>query len=88
MTSDVLAVTREALSNCARHAQATSVTVLVTNRQGVLTLIITDNGVGMGTSSRSSGLAHMRRRAERHDGILTITNPETGGTRLTWTAEL
>jgi len=88
LTDDILAVTREALSNCARHAHATSVTVLVSNRDGVVTLTITDNGVGLGTASRSSGLSHMRRRAERHGGTLTTTTPETGGTRLTWTAHL
>ena len=88
LTDDILAVTREALSNCARHAHASAVTVLVTNRGGVVTLTITDDGVGLGTSSRSSGLSHMRRRAERHDGTLITTTPETGGTRLTWTAHL
>ena len=60
--------------------------MLVTNRDDLLT--ITDNGIGLGTSTRSSGLACMRRRAERHDGVLTTTTLETGGTRVTWTAQL
>lgn len=88
LTDDILAVTREALSNCARHARASAVAVLVTNREGVVTLTITDNGVGPGTSDRSSGLSHMRRRAERHGGTLTVTDAETGGTRVTWNAHL
>ncbi len=88
VADDILAVTGEGLSNCARHAHATSVTVRLTNREGVLTLTIADNGIGIGPTVRSSGLSHMRRRAERHRGTLTITAPAEGGTRLTWTAHL
>ncbi|GAA1430447.1 two-component system sensor histidine kinase [Microlunatus lacustris] len=88
LTDDVLAVTAEALSNCARHAHATSVTVLVARRDGLLTVTITDNGVGIGTATRSSGLGHMRRRAERHGGTCTFDTPSAGGTRVTWTARL
>jgi signal transduction histidine kinase len=47
---------------------------------------ITDNGRGLGTSTRSSGLARMRRRAENNGGTFQATAPATGGTRLTWTA--
>ena len=54
----------------------------------MLTLQITDNGHGIGTPTRSSGLTNMRRRAERHAGHLDITQPATGGTRLTWSATL
>jgi len=83
---DILAVTREALSNCARHARATAVTVALTLQDGLITLEVTDNGRGLGTPARSSGLASMRRRAENNGGTLQITAPDGGGTRLTWTA--
>jgi signal transduction histidine kinase len=86
LAADILAVTREALSNCARHAHASTVTVSVGVSHGVLTLEITDNGAGIGTPTRSSGLSNMRRRAENHGGTLTITEPGCGGTRLTWSA--
>ena len=89
LADDVLAVTAEALSNCARHAQATAVHVLVTARDGSLILTITDNGRGIGgAAKRSSGLSHLSRRAERHHGTCAITTPTTGGTRVTWTARL
>ncbi len=88
LADDILAVTREALSNCARHAHATSVTVTIANRGGLLTVTVTDNGVGIGDTTRSSGLSHMLRRAERHHGTCTLTTPTAGGTRVTWTAEL
>jgi signal transduction histidine kinase len=86
LAHDILAVTREALSNCARHAHATAVTVALTVQDGLVTLDITDNGRGLGTPTRSSGLASMRRRAENNAGDLQITAPPGGGTRLTWTA--
>ncbi len=86
LAHDVLAVTREALSNCARHARATAATVSLARQEGLITLDITDNGRGLGTPTRSSGLASMRRRAENNGGTLTLSVPVSGGTRLTWTA--
>jgi len=86
LADDILAVTREALSNCARHAGATAVTIALQRRDGLITLDITDNGRGLGTPARSSGLASMRRRAENNGGTLEITTPAGGGTCLTWTA--
>ena len=86
LAHDILAVTREALSNCARHARATAVTIALALQDGLITLDITDNGRGLGAPARSSGLASMRRRAENNGGTLEITAPADGGTRLTWTA--
>ena len=86
LAHDILAVTREALSNCARHARATAVTISLARQDDLITLDITDNGRGLGTPTRSSGLASMRHRAERNGGTLQITSPSSGGTRLTWTA--
>jgi len=86
LAHDILAVTREALSNCARHARATAVTISLVLQDGLITLDITDNGRGLGTPARSSGLSSMRRRAERNGGTFQLTTPATGGTHLTWTA--
>jgi len=86
LAHDILAVTREALSNCARHARATAVAVALARQDGLITLQITDNGRGLGTPARSSGLASMRRRAQSSGGTLQIAAPAGGGTRLTWTA--
>ena len=87
LAHDILAVTREALSNCARHARATAVTITLDRHDDLTTLEITDNGRGLGTPTRSSGLASMRRRAENNGGTLQTSTPAAGGgTRLTWTA--
>jgi signal transduction histidine kinase len=86
LAHDILAVTREALSNCARHARATAVTITLDRHDDLITLDVTDNGRGLGTPTRFSGLASMRRRAENNGGTLKTTAPAGGGTRLTWTA--
>jgi len=88
LAHDILAVTREALSNCARHAGATTGGISLTLDDGVITLEVTDNGRGIGIPARSSGLTSMRHRAERNGGSLKLTTPPGGGTCLTWTATL
>jgi signal transduction histidine kinase len=67
-------------------AAATAVSIALALQDGLITLDITDNGRGLGTPARSSGLASMRRRAENNGGTLQITSPPGGGTHLTWTA--
>ncbi len=85
LTYDILAVTRETLSNCARHAHASAISISLDLRDGLIILDIADNGRGLGTPTRSSGLTNMRQRAERNGGTLTIGASCGGGTRLTWT---
>jgi len=79
----LLAVLREALSNVARHAHASTVSVRVSAR-GRLVLQVSDDGVGMAAASqRRSGLANMAARAELLGGELTITDGQPG-TVLRW----
>ncbi|MCU1653923.1 MAG: hypothetical protein QOE32_5825 [Pseudonocardiales bacterium] len=88
VVEDLLGVLREALSNIARHAQAGSATIAVTAVSDRLTLEVSDNGTGIGTTTRHSGLANLRRRAEHHGGTLTLADREPSGTRLTWSIPL
>ncbi len=81
------AVLREALSNAARHSQATRVDVVVTVDDELAVLVV-DNGVGVGTPSRTSGIANARARAELLGGHLDITPAEGGGTRFYWRVPL
>jgi len=88
LAEDVLAVAREGLSNCARHAQASSVDLSVTVINDRLTVQIADNGVGPGNPTRSSGLTNLRTRAEQNHGTLAVQAVDGGGTRLTWAVRL
>ena len=67
LVHDVLAVVREALSNAARHAEASTVEVRVEAHDN-LTVTVTDDGKGMGDTTRSSGLLNLRTRAESPGG--------------------
>jgi signal transduction histidine kinase len=77
-----------ALARMEDHDRIAAAGIAVTAADGVITVEVTDNGRGIGTPARSSGLANMRHRAERNGGTLQITTPHGGGTQLTWTARL
>jgi signal transduction histidine kinase len=86
LLEDLLAVLREALTNVARHAGATSVTVDLRADGGTLRLEVQDDGRGMSQDGRRSGLLNMRRRAERHGGSFTIGSRDPRGTTVRWSA--
>ncbi|MEJ7772347.1 MAG: GAF domain-containing protein [Geodermatophilaceae bacterium] len=95
VVDDLVAVLREALTNVARHAHASRVDVEVSATTAALSLIVTDDGLGLGDSERRSGLANLRQRAELHGGSLTLTwggreraSSDPEGTRLVWTIPL
>jgi two-component system sensor histidine kinase DevS len=49
---------------------------------------VTDNGVGMNDSTRSSGLANLRARAVARGGSMTVGTGDNRGTRLCWRVPL
>ena len=89
VTEQVLAALREALSNAARHASASQVDVTVdVDAEGMLTVQVTDDGIGIPAEGRRSGLRNLARRAEKLGGDLRFEPVEEGaarpGTRLEW----
>ncbi len=84
LRADVLAVIREGLSNVARHAKASAVSVDVRARDGRVDLFIRDDGRGLRDSNRRSGLTNLRGRAEAHGGLLSVESRHRQGTALTW----
>jgi signal transduction histidine kinase len=81
-------VLREALTNVARHAGATTADVEIDARRDRVTLTVCDDGVGIRSGRRRSGLANLRRRAEKHRGSFTVEAREPAGTRLVWSVPL
>jgi signal transduction histidine kinase len=81
----LIQLTREAMSNVARHAEATVVTVNVEDRREMLRLSIIDDGRGFDTSEGQRpghhGLTNMHARAESLGGSLTIVS-DGDGTRV------
>ncbi|MEU6510285.1 GAF domain-containing protein [Streptomyces sp. NPDC046942] len=84
----LIPVLAEALSNCARHADASAVDVHLAVGRGELRLTVTDNGSGMPESVRRSGLANLENRATALSGRFTVEKPSGGGTRLRWNVPL
>ena len=78
---------REALSNVARHAQATGASVELEYAHGTLTMRLIDDGIGhSGTLDRAgNGLRTLTRRAELLGGALELRTTDPHGLTLVWT---
>lgn len=83
----LLSALREALSNAARHAAATTIDVTV-EAGSDLVLTVRDNGRGIKDTTRRSGLGNLTERAELLGGTLKVTAPEGSGTELIWRVPL
>jgi PAS domain S-box-containing protein len=75
-------VVSEALTNAAKHSQASEVEVRAQARDGVLELRIGDNGVGGADPARGSGLTGLADRVAALGGTLAIASPRDRGTSL------
>src|SRR5205807_2483097 len=78
-------VAEEALSNVARHSDATRARVRLAEEGGTVTLEVADDGRGIedGAGGRGVGLDSMRERAESLGGVLQVTGGDGGGTTVT-----
>ncbi|MES2153176.1 MAG: sensor histidine kinase [Pseudomonadota bacterium] len=78
---------QEALTNIAKHARASRVTVRLQRLRHHLTLKITDNGAGVQQGDRakpaSFGLRGMSERAQALGGTLALSHAPGGGTVVT-----
>ena len=89
LAGQALAVLREALSNVARHAGASRADVTVdVDHDGILSVIVTDNGTGLAPGGRRSGLRNLADRAKDLGGELRLGQADPAaprpGTRLEW----
>jgi len=79
-------ICQEALTNTARHAQATAVTVKLESRNDSLQLVVADNGVGIPdtqvSNRHSLGLLGMKERAALFGGEITIQGDPDKGTTV------
>jgi PAS domain S-box-containing protein len=72
----------EAMTNAAKHAQASEIKVFAVARDVELHLRISDDGVGGAVSGAGSGLIGLKDRVEALAGRLDITSPAGSGTTL------
>lgn len=81
----IFRVAQEALSNVARHSQASTVEVQLVNQPERVTLSIADNGQGLesgATEVKGVGLLSMRERMQALGGDIEITSQSGNGLRL------
>ena len=76
-------VASEALTNAAKHANASVVTVSAARRNGKLVVSIRDDGVGGAVTSEGSGLDGMSDRVAALGGSITLASPPGQGTIVT-----
>ncbi len=83
-SADIVQLTREALANVARHAQAKRATVRLERNGRNAVLTVEDDGVGYrpGGDGAGNGLRNMRERAAHLGGELNIASPDGKGTVL------
>ena len=86
----LLAVVREVLSNCVKHAHATEIDIRVAIDARGLVCEVIDNGKGYELGSRTSGIANLESRAAELVGQLVVgARPDAQpGTWLCWSIPL
>lgn len=78
-------ILQESVSNTLRHSKATSLEVLLINRDDFIILRISDDGVGFDVSEEkagSYGLQNMHERAKEIGGALKVVSLKNKGTKL------
>jgi signal transduction histidine kinase len=73
----------ELLTNAAKHSQANTIKIFVSERAGFLALQVTDDGLGGAEPSRGSGLSGLAQRVAVVDGRVEVASPPGGPTRIT-----
>ncbi len=72
----------ESLTNVGKHAQASSVTVHLSKKDGAVTIEVVDDGCGGADTERGTGLRGLADRVEALGGRLRVWTPVGGGTRV------
>jgi signal transduction histidine kinase len=75
-------IASEAITNVAKHAQASVIDMRADGRDGALTLSISDDGIGGADPSRGSGIIGLKDRVEALGGTISVLSPPGHGTVL------
>jgi len=87
LAEHIMCVLREALSNVARHAKASRVSVDIEAYDDVVVRVV-DDGVGVSGVGLRSGLKNLGERAAMAGGLFEAAPGPVGGTELLWRAPL
>jgi PAS domain S-box-containing protein len=84
-SSHLYYIAREAVNNAVKHGGAQNIIVVLSDRNGMITLDVTDDGIGIDLARRGrqgTGLSIMQYRAWIIGGALSISRNSGGGTRI------
>jgi signal transduction histidine kinase len=73
----------EILTNAAKHSGARRVWLDLRHEDGMLRVVITDDGRGGADPSGGTGLSGIERRIGTFDGVLALSSPAGGPTMVT-----
>ncbi len=90
LTEQIVPVLRESLTNVAKHARASEVSVRLEVRNAHLELEVVDDGVGLPATMRPNGMGveNIRDRAALLGGAVEFVSLAEGGTRMLWRSPL
>lgn len=90
ITDTLYRIGQEAIANAVRHADPTTITILLEYRKNLLLLLLADDGKGFTESEnlRGFGLRGMRKRAASISAVLRIESTFGQGTRVQIVAPL
>lgn len=83
LAGDVIAVAREAITNAAKHASASRVSLALSVSTGRVLVEVRDDGMGIAPGGHRSGLVNLEHRATKRGGVLEVET-SSSGTRLRW----
>jgi len=81
-------VAQESLTNVARHAEATEVTLRLSRADDTVQLVICDDGRGIGLAQEGAGMRGMRERALLLGATLDIETGPRGGVQVSLSAPI
>jgi signal transduction histidine kinase len=79
-------IAQEAINNAIKHGKAKNISVGLENRDGVITLTVTDDGIGLPEKARAGqgmGLRIMAYRAKMIGATFNLERLPQSGTRVT-----
>ena len=87
---NALPLFKEILNNIVKHAHATKVRIVVTNKQRLFKLQVTDNGRGFATTTqrKGSGLKNLAWRGAAMKGTINLWSQPGAGTAITFEAAI
>ncbi len=80
---NILLITKEAINNALKYSKATQILVTIQVKDKLITLIISDNGVGFDTTKIvGNGIGNIKKRAHEMNATLVIDSNKLSGTKI------